>query len=116
MRAAGLVDDATVVGAVTVEDIQGAMTSSDGSATAPAVRHLTNRAEDPPGRDQGPFQRPALRLTIAGKPSRQCRCIEFEEGPISDDEQLFGGQCCISRLVRRTERADWDDRLVRLSS
>jgi hypothetical protein len=78
--------DATVVGAVTVDGIQRSTTSSGGSAAAHAVRHLTDRAEDPPGRDQGPCLRPALRLRIAGKPFRQCRCTEFGEGSISDDE------------------------------
>jgi len=74
--------DAAVVGAVTVDDIQRSTTSSAGSAAAPAVRHLIDRAEDSPGRDQGPFLRPALWLRIAGKPFRRCRCTESGEGPI----------------------------------
>jgi len=80
MRPPAVVDDATVVGAVTVDDIRWWLRHR------PAVRHLTNRAEDSPGRDQGPLQRPPLRLIITGKPSRQCRCIEFGEGSIPDDE------------------------------
>jgi hypothetical protein len=48
----------------------------------PRRTSLTNKAEDPPVGDQGPFQRPALRLRVTGNRFRPCRCTESEEGPI----------------------------------
>jgi hypothetical protein len=71
-----VVDGATVVGVVTVDDIQQWL------SRRPRRTSLTNKAEDPPVGDQGPFQRPALRPRVAGNRFRPCRFTESEEGPI----------------------------------
>jgi hypothetical protein len=56
-----VVDGATVVGVVTVDDIQQWL------SRRPRRTSLTNKAEDPPVGDQGPFQRP----TAAAESHRQ---------------------------------------------